>query len=270
MSVQPDIFSLDRTGVGVVAESLENGSFKALFFEPRNANKSVRAQVKALRGIVAKLESSVSELKLGQEVERGTYFQRAVQDWHNTVHIDRARLVTAPNIDSALETLSSAYLSRQAGTGNRHNVTHVRQEVRQAYSASELISPHFFESPLVDAVGEPRKFDFGVTHEHDRMLEISSSFSFARQASADVLDAVEAWTWRIDSIRSKGGLAFIGDKELEILDDARVVAFIFPPSTPEQQKLYISATTSWRDLGIDMVEISQVESHAKELERLIA
>lgn len=35
-------------------------------------------------------------------------------------------------------------------------------------------------------------------------------------------------------------------------------------------KTHISATTSWRDLGIDMVEISQVESHAKDLERLIA
>ena len=125
------------------------------------------------------------------------------------------------------------------------------------------------EAPLVNAVGKPRKFDFGVAVEHKRMLEISNSFSFARKSTIDVLDSTEAWTWRVDNIRSAGGRAIVDDREVEIPSDTPVVAFVYPPNTTEQRETFLSATASWRELEINVVEVSSIGSHTRQLERRI-
>lgn len=270
VSAQPDAFSLDRYGIGVIAESMEEGTFKAHFADSRRLDSAINAQVKIIKDIVAQLESSSRELELGFKTSRGEIFWHMVQDWHNTIHIDPPRRLLAADIDAALGILSRLYLSRRVVNDNRHKVTKVRQAVKKAYTDSAKIAPHFVEAPLVDAVGKPRKFDFGVAVEHERILEISNSFSFARKPTTDVLDSTEAWTWRVDSLRSDGGRAIVDDQEIEIPCDTPVVAFVYPPNTTEQKETFLSATTSWRELEIEVVDISDVGDHTWQLEQRIA
>ncbi|MCT2338038.1 MULTISPECIES: hypothetical protein [Corynebacterium] len=270
VSAQPDVFSLDRYGIGVIAESMEEGTFKAHFADSRRLDSAINAQVKAVKDLAKKLESSTRELDLGVNAGRGEIFWRMVQDWHNTIHIEPPRRLVATDIDAALGILSRVYLSRRVSNDNRHKVTKVRQAVKTAYTDSVKIAPHFVEAPLVDAVGKPRKFDFGVAVEQERMLEISNSFSFARKSATDVLDSTEAWTWRVDNLRSDGGRAIVDDREIEIPSDVPVVAFVYPPNTEEQRETFLSATASWRELEIDVVNISDVDKHTWRLEQRIA
>ena len=270
VSAQPDVFSLDRYGIGVIAESMEEGTFKAHFADSRRLDSAINAQVKAVKDLAKKLESSTRELDLGVNAGRGEIFWRMVQDWHNTIHIEPPRRLVATDIDAALGILSRVYLSRRVSNDNRHKVTKVRQAVKTAYTDSVKIAPHFVEAPLVDAVGKPRKFDFGVAVEQERMHEISNSFSFARKSATDVLDSTEAWTWRVDNLRSDGGRAIVDDREIEIPSDVPVVAFVYPPNTEEQRETFLSATASWRELEIDVVNISDVDKHTWRLEQRIA
>lgn len=269
VSAQLDVFSLDRYGIGVIAESMEEGTFKAHFADSRRLDSAINAQVKLIKDLVAHLESSSGELELGVNTGRGEIFWQMVQGWHNTIHIDPPRRLVATNIDAALDILSGLYLSRRAVHDSRHKVTKVRQAVKTAYTASAKIAPHFVEAPLVKAVGKPRKFDFGVAVEHERMLEISNSFSFARKSTTDVLDSTEAWTWRVDNIRSAGGRAIVDDREIEIPRDTPVVAFVYPPNTTGQRETFLSATESWKELGINVVEVSNVGNHTWQLEQRI-
>lgn len=270
VSAQPDVFSLDRYGIGVIAESMEEGTFKSRFADSRRLDSAINAQVKVIKDLAKQLESSSRELELGVNTGRGEIFWRMVQDWHNTIHIGPPRRLVANDIDAALDILSRLYLSRRVTNDNRHNVTKVRQAVKTAYTDSTKIAPLFVEAPLVDAVGKPRKFDFGVAVEHERMLEISNSFSFARKSTTDVLDSTEAWTWRVDNLRSDGGRAIVDDREIRIPSDTPVVAFIYPPNTAEQRETFSSATASWLDLKIDVVDVSDVNKHTRLLEQRIA
>ena len=269
VSAQPDVFSLDRYGIGVIAESMGEGTFKARFSDSRRLDSAINAQVKVIKDLVAQLESSSLELELGVNTGRGEIFWRMVQGWHNTIHIAPPRRLVATDIDTALGILSGLYLSRRAVHDNRHKVTKVRQAVKTAYTDSAKIAPHLVEAPLVNAVGKPRKFDFGVAVEHERMLEISNSFSFARKSTTDVLDSTEAWTWRVDNIRSAGGRAILDDREIEIPSDTPVVAFVYPPNTTEQKETFVSATASWKELEIDVVEVSNIGNHTWQLEQRI-
>lgn len=270
VSAQPDVFSLDRYGIGVIAESMEEGTFKAQFADSRRLDSAINDQVKVVKDLVAQLESTSCELELGVNTGRGEIFLRMVQAWHNTIHVDPPRRLIATDIDAALGMLSGLYLSRRVLNDKRHNVTSVRQAVKTAYTDSAKIAPHFLEAPLVDAVGKPRKFDFGVAVENERMLEISNSFSFARKSANDVLDSTEAWTWRVDNIRSAGGRAIVDDREIGIPSDTPVVAFVYPPRTADQRETFLSATASWKELEISVVDVSDVGKHTGKLEQRIA
>ncbi|WP_408910766.1 hypothetical protein ACKFRZ_07775 [Corynebacterium gottingense] len=270
MSAQPDVFSLDRYGIGVIAESMEEGTFKAYFADSRRLDSAIKAQLKVIKDIVAQLESSSRELELGFKTGRGEIFRHMVKDWHNTIHIDPPRRLHATDIDAALGILSHLYLSRRVVTDKRHNVTKVRQAVKTAYTNSAKIAPYFKEALLVDTVGKPRKFDFGVAVENERMLEIGNSFSFAKKSTTDVLDSAEAWAWRVDNLRSDGGRTVVDDREIEIPCDTPVVAFVYPPDTVKQREAFLSATTTWRELEIEVVDISDVDNHTSRLEQRIA
>ncbi len=56
VSAQLDVFSLDRYGIGVIAESMEEGTFKAHFADTRRLDSSINAQVKVIKDLIAQLE----------------------------------------------------------------------------------------------------------------------------------------------------------------------------------------------------------------------
>lgn len=277
ISFRPSPYSLDRYALGVVVQSAEGGQVATHFVDGRSSifrrgdlGRFVRHQIKLIEERLTPYTSSQEGFGFGHKFESESILQRWSAEWNNSMIVDPSRLIVSENISEAVALLFSQYVGENLPVGKSQRVSRVRKQIRRIYSESEIIAPLLSENPVVETVGKEKKFDFAVGTDSS-VIEISSAFNFAKSNTDDIVDSVEAWTWRVDRIRNSGGCLRLADStELEIDQDAEIIAAIYPPETSGQKKAFADATEEWANLSVEVVEFKDISRHARELEQRIA
>lgn len=273
VSYRPTPFSLDRWGLGVIIEEAQSGGVAYQFVDP----KSVGAQRKAfsssmnahIQSLVKHLQVYCSEqegLPLGQSVSPGNPIQEWSVDSNNALIIDPYRTMVAESVEHARDILFSRYVGVEKPSVRHQQLRAVKKRIQLAYGESDLIAPLLRRNPTVKSVGMEKHFDFSVSEEAN-VFEISMAFNFAKDNAKDLLNEVDAWTWKVTGIREGSGTLLLdGQSSISINRHVSIVAAIYPAESEQQIETYQKATQEWIELGVEVVDLESINDHARQLE----
>lgn len=275
--LRPTPVSLTTFGAGVVVMDEVRGrvdsrflkSNSTLYFSAEVANTAA-PQLQLIQKQLKSLDNPQASLDLGEDYQIANVLRTYSSEWNNMVIVDRERVISADSLEAALEILFREYVGEKVRVRRPQKVTQVRRTVRRAYEDSALICPLLIEKPRLVTIGNNRTIDFAVRGETE-VFELNAAFNFATTGFEETQNKVEAWTWRIDHLRSKGGLLEAKDSDSFTIDeDTPVVATIYPPETERQREVYEESTEEWVNLGVEVVPYDRIDQHTRQLERLIA
>ena len=93
------------------------------------------------------------------------------------------------------------------------------------------------------------------------------AFNFAKDNAKDLLNEVDAWTWKVTGIRDGSGTLLLDEQSsISINRHVSIVAAIYPAESEQQIETYQKATQEWIELGVEVVDLESINDHARQLE----
>lgn len=158
---------------------------------------------------------------------------------------------------------------RQPDSRETNRVAQIRNIAKKQYKQSPVITEHLFERPLIQLDKGSTKSDLAILT--DSYQEINRAFSFAVRPTGSLRDRGLAFAHYIGKLRSQGAKVQAKNREYHLMPDSTaVVALTEYPQTKSQIDIFKEATADWNDLGIDLLEPSQLPSHLMETEHKLA
>lgn len=278
IQVRPTPTNISNIGVGVVVEDPSTGALAHRFVEKpqtllsRYADSDVAARIiRDLDRWLTKASDSPASLELDERFVNAGILDTMVHRWNNLITVNHKQYVSAESLQAAVELLFRKLISHGESASKARRVTQVRQRVLTAYESKESLRELIVSRPeltIEDDLGE--RFDLGVIRD-TRVLELNDAFSMHSSDPRQTEHRIQAWTWKMSTLRSSGALLKLPNGEsFEVDNNTPIVATLWPPKTSEEQKLLLTMSRRWDKLGIDYVDVNDIEIHAEKLSHLAA
>ncbi|MDC7089397.1 hypothetical protein [Corynebacterium pseudodiphtheriticum] len=106
--------------------------------------------------------------------------------------------------------------------------------------------------------------------KEDTVLELNEAFNFATANPNAGFANVEAWSLKIEKMRSTSSQLEFANSRVEIDNDTDIVAFYYEPQSNRQSDALKRAQEIWDASQVQYLPINAVESRATELNKRLA
>ena len=249
----PSANSITTIGIGVIVEDMATGEIAARF-------KKDSSQL-------AYMESQQSIMRLasiGHELSVNGYLASLMDYWNNMLIIDEPKQVDSTSIEQATQLLFVTLI------GDEHYLEHsqleiqARDMVKATYRRHKQLEKNMYLPASVDVDGFEIPLNL-VIIKNANVFELNSVFSFESLHPQETISMVEAWTLKIDKLRTKGGRLHTDNHVISLAKDTDITAVYWPPKTPRQHEVFDSVTVPWAGLGITDIPLAETDEHAGEL-----
>lgn len=278
VQTRPTPTSVTTIGVGVIVEDPATGQLAYRFADKlhtllsRFPNSEVAVHmIHDLERWLKSVSRSSNSLELDVRFVPSGLLDTMAERWNNLISVSHRQRVPADSINAAVELLFDKLISPAKSPQKIRRIDQVRAQVLHVYESKEPLRKLIVSKPQLiidDNLGE--KADLGIIRGQE-IFELNSAFSMVSQDLRRIEDRIQAWTWKMSTLRSSGAILNLtsGDS-FEIDSNVPVVATLWPPQEKEQQNLLESMSGRWDKLGIDYICKDDIEAHAEKLSKLAA
>lgn len=271
IAINPHPTLLLRFGVGIIVEDVTRHVFTfrlaSLGQLPQSmlagdTREITRNSLSMLQQHLGTLTPEQTPLDLDQSIDLPSYLHSATGHLNGFLDLQPGGVMAWPGeLAGAADHLFEMFVHAERDTQQRP-VTRIRKRVQSTYSTFENIQRHLITQPHVEIRERDMPLDLAI-FAHNEAIEINRAFSFRGKPDAAKLNQFDAWTYRIQSLRDKGGYIKLNSSAQSLRPDVPVVAFVDSPTTDKQRELQQKATIEWSELGIETVPLEGITQHAQ-------
>ena len=279
--MRPTPMSISTIGVGVIVEDTQSGIIAHRFVKDIKAmlpyfphQEAVKKQIEELRlWLPSDVFDQNPRLELNPNHTIPGIIDSLVTRWNNLVIIDPSDIMSAPNMEEAINLLFNKLIVFTSQTSKSSKILpELRSKVKKTYESHPAIKPLVKTKPVMviaDAANE--SFDIGIIHD-THAYELNQSFSFQSIRQKQSQQRLEAWTWKVTLLRSRGAeLKIDGDYiELDCKTPIIVPYYPPPPESEDGKILMLKFMRQWDRLDIDHYNLNNFEAHVNELAAQVA
>ena len=266
----PSANSITTIGIGVIVEDMATGEIAARFKKDSSQLAYMESQQSIMR-LADELEQHVVHLacqhhrhSIGHELSVNGYLASLMDYWNNMLIIDEPKQVDSTSIEQATQLLFVTLI------GDEHYLEHsqleiqARDMVKATYRRHKQLEKNMYLPASVDVDGFEIPLNL-VIIKNANVFELNSVISFESLHPQETISMVEAWTLKIDKLRTKGGRLHTDNHVISLAKDTDITAVYWPPKTPRQHEVFDSVTVPWAGLGITDIPLAETDEHAGEL-----
>lgn len=284
IQVRPTPTNISVIGVGVVVENPVTGAMThrladmSKAFPLRHFDSAPAASVlKELDRWLKKEGSKPVALPIGDQYVTSGILDTMAHRWNNLVTVSDHHYFSGEALDAAADFLFDKLINLDSiaegrSLGREQRVREIQRHVRTVYESREQLGKLVVSRPsLVIDNDITERLNLGVVRGN-KIFELNEAFSLHSSNLRNAQTRIESWTFRMSILRSSGAQLRLpdGNTFLEVASDAPIVATLGPAETSEERRVLTSMVRRWDRMGIDHMEVGEIEAHADELSRLAA
>ena len=140
--------------------------------------------------------------------------------------------------------------------------------VRRSFREYQITKGHqFFERPTVRGPHHSKRFDFAVAN--GRAVQLTQTWSFQVPNQDQIAEDIKAWAWTVRDLRTQGGTAVAGDREMSIDREIDVEVVYVPPTSVAGRESLAEALSAFSEVNAKAVDVDNVLSVAQRAHDLL-
>jgi hypothetical protein len=127
---------------------------------------------------------------------------------------------------------------------------------------------NYVERAIVEGPNHSERIDFAITN--GRAIQLTQTWNFRKRNLEAVTEAVKAWAWTINDIRSGGGRGRAKGTNFEVPRDVAVDAVYVPPTSQQGRDSFAEARHAFVEVDANVVAASEAHRVATRAARALA
>ena len=271
--IVPSPLAIMSLGYGVIVQCISTGESEWRFLDDHSGMGAVQGAVKTARKNLEtqlkQLQDANHALDIAGPETLNDYLGWCVDHWNNLLRVDAAKFMHAASLAEACALLFSQLIEPPARNQPANDVRNLRVKIKKAYQNQPPVRTAIKTDSTLIIAKYQLNSNCAVVKE-DTVLELNEAFNFATANPNAGFANVEAWSLKIEKMRSTSSQLEFANSRVEIDNDTDIVAFYYEPQSNRQSDALKRAQEIWDASRVQYLPIDAVESHATELSKRLA
>lgn len=271
--IVPSPLAIMSLGYGVIVQCISTGESEWQFLDDHSGMGAVQGAVKTARKNLEtqlkQLQDANHALDIAGPETLNDYLGWCVDHWNNLLRVDAAKFMHAASLAEACALLFGQLIEPPARNQPANDVRNLRVKIKKAYQNQPPVRTAIKTDSTLIIAKYQLNSNCAVVKE-DTVLELNEAFNFATANPNAGFANVEAWSLKIEKMRSTSSQLEFANSRVEIDNDTDIVAFYYEPQSNRQSDALKRAQEIWDASRVQYLPIDAVESRATELSKRLA